>query len=208
MKKIIALLLLAFMAGPLNSLAQHDNELVVELNYNISLPVGQLKDFISKTGTRGFEFEMKYMLNDNIAVGGNLSWYGFTEEFPRTTYYFDGGALTAQVWNYMTVFPFRAVFNYYFLPEADVNPYIGILTGAYYVDRESDIGYFNVEDKSWHFGITPKLGCYFPFHGKTEWGVNFNAKYNYITYNKTGLANTQWNNLMFFDFSVGVMVLF
>ena len=66
----------------------------------------------------------------------------------------------------------------------------------------------NIQDKSWHFGLTPKVGCYFPMGGQTEWGLNFNAKYNYILYNKTGLNNKEWNNLMFFDISLGVMVFF
>lgn len=209
MKKIILILSVFILIGSLQSQAQKNDQLVVEFNYNISLPMGQFKDFISETGTRGFEFEMKYMLNDKMAVGGNLAWYGFTEEFPRSTYYFEGGALTAQVWNYLTVFPIRAVFTYHFLPDGDVNPYVGLLTGAYFVDRDSDIGYYSIREKTWHFGLTPKLGCYFPMKSQTtEWGFNFNIKYNYILYDQTGLNNKEWNNIMYLDFSAGILVIF
>jgi outer membrane protein len=208
MKKTLIILSVLILVASYNSHAQKDDQLIMEFDYNVSLPMGQFKDFISKTGTRGFEFEMKYMLNDHIALGGNLTWYGFTEDFDRDTYYFDGGAITTQIWNYLTVFPIRAVFTYYFLPDGDVNPYVGIMSGAYYVDKESDVGSHNYQDKSWHFGLTPKVGCYFPMGGQTEWGFNFNIKYDYILYNKTTLRNEEWNSLTFFDFSLGVMVFF
>lgn len=208
MKKIIIILSIFILLGSYDSYSQKKGQMVMEFNYDLSSPIGQFKDFISNLGYRGFEFEMKYMLNDHIAVGGNLTWYGFNEEFPRGTYYFDGGALTAQVWNYTTVFPIRAVFTYYFLPEGDINPYAGLMTGAYFVDKETDIGYHNIRDKSWHFGLTPKVGCYFPMGGFTEWGFNVNVKYNYIFYNKTGLDNKSWDNIMFFDYSLGIMVFF
>ena len=64
MKKIIMILLVVFGLG-VGSRAQAQ---MLNLNYQMSLPLGDQHDFISKMSFRGFSMDYHYFLSERLAV--------------------------------------------------------------------------------------------------------------------------------------------
>lgn len=170
------------------------------IEYNLSFPMGDLSDFISKMGYRGWNFELKGVVNDNLSVGGSFGWYGFSETFDRDTYFFEGGSLTTSIFNYYYSIPLRAVAHYYFLPDAFIQPFAGVSIGTNYSEKRREVGFLVIEEKAWDFGITPEVGAIIPFGEMAMWGAQIKARYNFLTYKDRDI-----DNIMFFDVSFGLV---
>jgi outer membrane protein len=176
------------------------NRGLFSIEYNLSFPVGDLSDFISTIGYRGWNFELKGVINDNLAVGGSFGWYGFQESFDRDTYFFDAGSLTTSIYNYYYTIPLRVVAHYYFLPDSKVQPFAGLSIGTNYSEKRSEIGFLVIEDKAWDFGLTPEIGAIIPFGEMSMWGAQIKGRYNFLTYKDRDI-----DNIMFIDVSIGLV---
>lgn len=170
------------------------------IEYNASFPIGGFSDFISEIGYRGWNFELKGVINDNLAVGGSVGWYAFYEEYGRSTYNFENGSLTSSIFNYYYTIPLRAVAHYYFLPDAFVQPFAGLSIGTNYSEKRREVGFLVLEEKKWNFGVTPEVGVIIPFGDLAEWGAQIKGRYNFVTFN-----DVEIDNVMFFDISVGLI---
>lgn len=169
------------------------------LEYNLSFPMGEFKDFISKVGYRGWRFQFQGVINDHITVGGYTGWYGFYEKRPRTTYELENGAITGTIWTYYYSMPLHAVAQYYFLPESFVQPFIGLAMGVNYDVRELELGVYYVRDETWDFCFVPEIGAIIPFGQGSEWGAVIKGRYNYTAY-----PHYKMNSLQHIDLSFGL----
>jgi len=117
---------------------------LINFNYIMGFPVGDFKDFINKSSFRGFNFEYRHFLNDNMSVGGYIGWNGFYEETGRSTYTFDNGAITGVLYKYLYVLPIYANLHYYPFPGDPVQPFAGLAFGAIYLNKESQMGILSI----------------------------------------------------------------
>ncbi len=177
---------------------------LLSFDWIIGIPVGDMSsDFISKTSTRGFNAEYRYLFNSPISVGGGLSWQGFSEKYDRHTYEFEGGAVTSTRFNYLYTFPLYVNFHYYPIKSNYIFPFVGINAGAFHIDKEDQIGSYYVEDESWHFGVMPEIGAVFKFDPYSSFGISVKAKYNYIFYNEN-----KYNDLSQLNIYIGATFIF
>ena len=201
MNKIIITALMSLMLFSANGYSQQTSQFIknsiLGINYNLSFETGSLAKFIPDMGYRGWDIELKAMVTDNIAVGGNIGWYAFYKKYPRQTYYFDQGALTSTIFNYLYSVPIRAVVTYYPIPTAFVQPFIGLQAGMYYNEKRTEIGFYAYETKTWNFGFAPEIGVIVPFGKYSQWGFNVKGKYNYQFYTKDNFENLSWFDLSF-----------
>lgn len=75
------------------------------VNYGISVPLGDTKDFISNTSFRGFSFEFGRFFTEEISVGFMIAWSVFNESFPRDTYELEDLTMTGNLYRYINAFP-------------------------------------------------------------------------------------------------------
>lgn len=52
---------------------------MLNLNYQISLPMNQVKDFTDKASFRGFDIEYHQFLGDQFSIGSAIGWMSFTK---------------------------------------------------------------------------------------------------------------------------------
>lgn len=177
---------------------------MLTFDWIIGVPVGQMSDnFISKTSTRGFAMEYRYLFNDPISVGGGFSWQGFSEKFERSTYELEGAAITSTRFNYLYTFPLYVNFHYYPLKNNHIFPFIGINAGMFNIEKQDQIGQYYVEDKSWQFGFQPEIGALFQLNPGSGFGFIVKGKYTHILYNE-GV----YNSLSHFDIHIGATFVF
>lgn len=165
-------------------------------DYSMGFAVGDFRDFIDEASFRGFNFDGRSMINANFSVGGGIGWNVFNKSYSRSTYEFNGGALTGKKWDYFFQMPLYINAHYYFTHSGPVQPRIGIATGGYYTEYEVQMGSFAVVDKQWKFGFTPELEIYVPF--SNSFGISVSGKYNYIFYNDNNI-----NGLQNFSLDIG-----
>lgn len=147
------------------------------VNYTLSIPLGDTKDFISNTSFRGFSFEFGRFFTEEISVGFLFAWSVFHENFPRDTYELENLTLTGKLYRYINAFPLMAVGRYHFTPESRLRPYLGLASGAYVINRVSDIGVHRFENKNWHFGLAPEAGLIVGVGAEAY--INMTARYNH-----------------------------
>lgn len=177
---------------------------MLTFDWVIGVPVGDMNDqFISKTSTRGFAMEYRYMLNGPVSVGGGFSWQGFYEKFDRNTYELDGGAITSTRFNYLYTFPLFVNFHYYPLKNNYIYPFIGLNAAMVSIDKQDQIGQYYVQDKSWQFALQPEIGALIQMSPGSGFGFVVKAKYNHMFYNEG-----KFNNLSHIDFHIGAAFVF
>jgi outer membrane protein W len=147
------------------------------VNYSVSIPLGDTRDFISNTSFRGFSFEFGRFFTEEISVGFLLAWGVFNESFPRDTYELEDLTLTGNLYRYINAFPLMAVGRYSFNPDSWFRPYLGLASGAYVINKVTDLGVHRFEQKNWHFGLAPEAGLIIGFGAEAY--VNMTARYNH-----------------------------
>ena len=147
------------------------------VNYAVSIPFGDTRDFISNTSFRGFSFEFGRFFTEEISLGFMFAWSVFHESFPRDTYEFEDLTLTGNLYRYINAFPLVAVGRYTFYPESRLRPYLGLASGAYVINKVTDLGVHRFEHKNWHFGLAPEAGLIIGIGAEAH--VNVAARYQH-----------------------------
>ena len=176
MKKIRILFALSALLLSVNGFGQF---VYTNLTYNMSVPVGNTADFISKTSFRGFTFNVGRFVTDNLAVDLRFSWNTFYEAKDFETYTSEDGtaSVTGKQFKYINAFPLTAGARYVLNSSSDFSPYFAGGLGAYKINERVDMGIYYNEDKIWHFGLYPEIGFVYDFSYNV--GVNVYARYDY-----------------------------
>ncbi len=194
MKKSIIILALAVFSGTA-AFAQN----IWTVNYEVGIPLGEMSNYISKTSWRGFSVNGNTYITDKITLGGTFQWSAFNEKYPRDTYELPDGAVTSTVWAKMYVMPLLVNARYNFKPEGTFRPYVGLGTGAYYIEQETQVGLYVDAPKNWRYGLTPELGLYYPI-GMSDLALHARVAYNHVFYNVDPVGSS----LGFLDISIGL----
>lgn len=193
MRTILAVfLVLACFAGAVNA----DDAMGV-VTYDVSVPLGDLTDYIDKTSWRGFGLEGRWLVKPNIALGLAWHWntfYKTTDETIEIT----NGHVTGNQFRVFYGSPIMATAFWY--PRSPLDnpsfmPYIGIGAGTIWTKQRLEIGIVAFEESAWHFGVTPEIGVMVPVGYYTN--LIMGARYNYA-FESGDSPEYQW-----FTFSVG-----
>ena len=149
------------------------------VTYNMSVPVGNTADFISKTSFRGLTINVGRFVTDNLAADLRFSWNTFYEAHDFETYTNDDGtgSVTGKQFKYINAFPITGGVRYVMNPNSDFSPYFAGGLGAYKINERTDMGIFYNEDMIWHFGMYPEIGFVYDFSYSA--GLNVYARYDY-----------------------------
>lgn len=198
MKKIIitALLIVGF------TISSNAQSSFWSINWPISTGIGSQKDFIGETSFRGIDVDGRSFVNDNISIGGNISWHVFKEvlrDLPPLEIEKDGikGDISGTQYRYLNILPILANAHYYVDKSGDLNLYLGIGLGTVYVEERTDIGLTSFQNDSWRFGFQPEIGMFFPF-GISTTGANVSLKYLY------GTSSSDLNAISMLSLNIGI----
>ena len=209
MKKIfliISIITISFSSFSQNDVYINKPDGYITLGWAPAWGIGNMGDFVEGGSYRGFFFEGKKFISDNVAVGGSFGWSGFYEVKDRETFNFDddprieaSGSITGNISNYYYNFPIMVNFSYYVKPEMMIKPYVALSTGTVYNKLESYIGTVGLLSETWQWQVAPELGLYIPFGPDAEAGLHIAGRYNYITYQKY-----KFNGIQYFQLNVGI----
>jgi len=171
-KKIISLLIIvATSIGFVN--AQGGGYL--SFNYAPGFATGALNDYISQPSFRGFLFEYKYAVNDNIHIGVDAGWNYFYERKDFAVYEFDNVAISGIQYRSSYNVPVLFAAEYHFVTESAFRPYVNFGLGTMYNLRSTDMGMYRVQTDVWQFVVKPEIGFMYELFSKGA--LKFSAKY-------------------------------
>jgi outer membrane protein W len=205
--KKIALIIALATVGTFSATAQ----ISVGLTGGMGLPMGDMADKAKMDLGSGFGGGLtgRYFLNDNMAVGLNLSYFSFAvNNIPS-------GA-TASYSN----MPITAAFDYYFMDEG-IKPYAGIEAGFLYSSIKSTTSIlgtaFEATGSKSGLLIAPVVGVAYGVNDALD--IMINAKYMYgmtsgkmdVTTTSGGQSQTNsidWYDATFVNINLGVSYKF
>ncbi len=171
MKKIIimSLLMLVFITNELSA------QSFTSFQYTVGIPFGGLKDHTSNVSGRGFTFEFHKEVAPSVSVGINLAYSVFYEQMDYGSYTQGTATLTGMQYRYNNVFP-MLINAHYMFGEGMLIPYVGLGMGTVYDLRNTNMGLYSIEEKNWHFLISPEAGFLLDLSQNTSFKLN--AKYD------------------------------
>jgi outer membrane protein W len=139
------------------------------------------KDFVGVTSANGFKIESRHFLNENISVGGEISWNSLYEYTPTQTYQIENGAVTTDLFKYMYNVPFVMNAHYYFGSNSIVMPYAGLAAGGMYSEQYLYLNIHEITGKNWGFVVRPEAGAIIKFGSDSNMAALLGIRYNYAT---------------------------
>lgn len=173
MKYILAAFLVLLVAT--NAFGQNK---ITAFHYNISIPDGDLKNYVGDASFLGFGFDGRWFVSPDrpITLGISLGWQVF-DEHTYETIVTETAALTGQQGRYVNSFPMMVTGHYYFGNKDSAWFFAGAGVGTYYIIQRFDVGVFAIEADNWHFGFYPELGVQVPLQQDSNLFIS--GRYNF-----------------------------
>jgi outer membrane protein W len=169
------------------------SQAIYSLNYTMSLGVGDQADYINAASFRGFTFDGRGFISDQVSMGGVFTWSTFYEKLGGVTVTDGTTTLTGNQYRYINAFPMLLTAHYYTNNDPySTRAYLGTGLGAYKITKRTNVGVWSVEDAYWHFGIAPEVGILIPINMDTKF--NIGLKYHYAFKTKESI-NYSWFGL-------------
>ncbi|GGZ32858.1 hypothetical protein GCM10007049_28100 [Echinicola pacifica] len=152
-----------------------------QINYAPTLPLGEVTDFTGSFSFRGFSADYSYRIKKHFSVGFGTGVSTYYENVPgiASEQIVENGkivTITGKRFNYTNSIPFLATGTYFLEPEGQIQPYLGLGIGGYYVMKWAELGMYSLRDNNFVFGLAPRAGVQMPL----SYGVSMNlgAQYN------------------------------
>jgi|GEM_PF-226179 opacity protein-like surface antigen len=174
-----------------------DSKFVLGLNYGITMPVGSLHDYTSKTSFNGWNISLLYQINAKLAAGLGIGFYDYYQKFPRQVYQDKTTSISAVQSRTLQLIPIEPTIV--FTPGGDsarIQPYVGLGIGAANVNYEKYWGEFVDKDNQFSFIVSPMAGIRIPFSPTSPVTASIGVKYNYAPYSYneiSGLSTIEGN---------------
>lgn len=182
---------------------------MLNLNYQMSVPLGDLKDFTNKASFRGFDVEYHQFLgaDERFSIGGAIGWnvYYKDKNDASGNFKFSGSdevyTITGNQYRYINTVPMLAIGRFYFTDNnTAVRPYVGLGLGTSWTEKRLEVGQFSSTVSRWQFAMAPEVGMYVPL--SSQFALNFGAKYNYATKASHGRVP----EMQSLTFSIGIIL--
>ena len=171
--------------------AQQKGRAAMDIQYNVALPMGSLKQTIDETSLRGAQASILYGITYKIAIGFGTGFQDFYQKVPRQLYKLDDGSDLSAVRSFsIQTIPLLAQAKYQFKPGAAIQPYAALGVGGNLVNYNDMVGEFNLEQKAkFGFAARPEAGVYIPFRKEGETGLTLGASYNIMPFSSSQFSN-------------------
>lgn len=166
--------------------AQETGDMILNLNYSPSFPLGGFKDnIVGKTSWKSYSGDLMYHFADKWSAGLGFAYQGFEEKTPRATYSLNGSDVNGVVNTRVNMYPILAKAQYSPLggTSAVIRPYVQLGAGLAIVDFDQYLGMYSVANRTTgRFMAQGGIGFSVPFGKLTSNGLQFGANYNYVNY--------------------------
>lgn len=181
---IAAILMVSFSA------AHAQNELQMNINYNVNIPSGSFGDFIKNPAYKGFTAGLAYPLNDQLSLGLSLGYNDYYQKYPRDVYdQGKGSTISAVVSNSVQQIPLLITANYTLVKKGIIRPYIGAGAGVNFVSFDQYLGEFDDPHSLSKWALKGEAGVLIPLSSYSSTALKIGGSYNFAPFNSYGINN-------------------
>lgn len=197
------ILVIAALFAGLTATAQKEGSTLFNVQYNIGLPSGSLKNVVSATSFRGMQASILYGISNNLSVGFGTGFQDFYQKYPRQLYKLSDGSDLSAVRSFsIQTIPLLAEAKWAFTPSATVQPFVALGVGGNVINYNDYAGQFSLEQKTKiGFAARPEAGVFIPFTKWGEAGFTIGASYNIMPF-----KSSEVNNLNYLGLHAGISV--
>jgi hypothetical protein len=157
------------------------NQTLWLMNWEITGPIGDFGKYIDDTSLRGFSFEGRSFIRNNVSVGLSFSWNRFYQTFDNASMPIGNGTISGPVYHYADMFGIRALGHYYFM-QGPLQPYAGLGIGGVWDYAYQQVADLTNSQSHFDFILSPEVGLlYVAAKGGTSVGLNVAFRYTYTT---------------------------
>jgi hypothetical protein len=169
----------------------HPNQTLWVLNWEIAGGIGDFGSYINDTSLRGFSFEGRSFLRENISLGLSFSWNRFYQTFDDASMSIPNGTISGPVYRYADMFGIRALGHYYFM-QGPLRPYFGVGIGGVWDYAYQQVADLTNSQSHFDFIMSPEVGLFYQFAGGgTSAGLNVAFRYTFTTAKFANVENAQ-----------------
>jgi hypothetical protein len=168
------------------------------LKYDPSIPVGSVRSFVPNVSPLGFDLDARWWFKGpSMSVGLGGIYNRFYRQTPQTTYPVENGAVTATVNRIIDVVALAPEVHYYFGPERDVIPYLGLGAGFASVKFHVLVSDLDLQERSSGLIVFPEGGILIPFDRDSIilQALMFGIRGTFITSGFRDVSNTSYIGL-------------
>lgn len=196
------LLTLAVLFYALNASAQLA-EGAFHVGWTTTKPLSD-KNYVSGTTSRGLRFGYTKFINERFGFGGEGFFTSLDKYVPRQTYYYDGGAITTDLYNYLYYFTLGGHGQYYFRKSGLLIPFASLGAGVSYTQYKLFYNVYSDHDSRTAFYMRPEVGAMLRFKKYGSLGLKTTIGYEY-TNNKSQSFDVK--NFTAMNFQIGFVLL-
>ncbi len=178
-------------------------------SWNTTFTIGDFNKWVGNASPAGFDLGGRYLLENGLTTGFNISWQRVSQSYGYQTAYFDdGSAITATNYRFTWMIPFQWVIAWHFFPEKMVSPYVELGIGGDYMEHHLLVQEWDLYKTRWDFSLTPEIGAVMKFGYYAKWGalVAFNYKWTTNKFEYTILKSSS-KDLQMVNLKVGLTYL-
>jgi len=166
------------------------DQLQVTAGYNINVPAGSFRDYVTHPAYKGFNVGLAYPINPQLSVGLSFGYNDYYQKYPRQTYDDGkGSTISAVVSNSVQQIPLLLTANYTLVKKGFIHPDIGAGGGVNFVPVDQDLGEFNDPQTKTKWALKGEAGFYIPLSSYSSTAIKVGGSYNYSPYNSDGVKN-------------------
>jgi hypothetical protein len=174
----------------------------INLDLNFSQPLAN-KDYVDNAAT-GARMGYTKFFSRFFGAGIDVGYITYDDYIPRRTYYYDGGAITTDLFPYHYYLTIGGRVVYRMKPDNKLSPYGALGMGAAISDYKLFYNVYQDQDSKTGFYMRPEAGVMYLFKQYGSLGVKASVTYDYA-FNKTEYFGL--DNFSSVGFQVGVLLL-
>lgn len=190
MRSLIKNILIAAILFMGSSAAQAQNDLQFNIGYNVNIPTGSFRDYITNPAYKGFTAGLSYPITSQLNVGLRVNYNDYYQKYPRQVYpNGEGSDISAVVSNSIQQVPLLITADYTFLKKGFIRPYVGIGAGVNFISFDQYLGEFDNPQSTTKPAVTGEAGILVPLSSYSPTALKIGVSYNYAPLNNYGVNN-------------------
>jgi opacity protein-like surface antigen len=166
--------------------------LQMDIGYEINIPSGSFRDYITNPAYKGFTAGLAYPVSDQLKLGIRTGYNDYYQKYSRKVYeQGKGSAVSAVVSNSIQQIPIMISADYTILKKGAVRPYVAAGGGMNLISFDQYLGEFDNPQSKVKPALFGDAGIYIPLSRFSSTAIKVGGGYQYAPWSK-GLDLSNW----------------
>lgn len=171
---------------------QAQNAMQMNIGYEMNIPSGSFRNYITNPAYKGFTAGLAYPINDQVSLGIRVGYNDYYQKYARKVYNEGkGSAVSAVVSNSIQQIPILISADYTILKKGIIRPYVAAGGGMNLISFDQYLGEFDNPQSKVKPALFGDAGVYIPLSKYSSTAIKLGGGYQYAPYSK-GINLDTW----------------